>query len=58
MKKGSHIKKLGISTYTLSPELDKDTIFDLSNYNYLKKDLIVYGKTPVLNMNYCLLRRI
>ena len=52
------LKKLGISTYTLSPELDKDTIFDLSNYNYLKKELIVYGKTPVLNMNYCLLRRI
>lgn len=52
------LKKLGISTYTLSPELDKETIFDLSNYNYLKKELIVYGKTPVLNMNYCLLRRI
>ncbi len=51
------LKKLGISTYTMSPELDKFTISELSNYNYLEKELIVYGKTPLMNMNYCLLRR-
>ena len=49
------LKKLGVSTFTISPELDKETILDLCSYNYLQKELIVYGKTPVLNMNYCLL---
>lgn len=51
------LKKLGISQFTLSPELNKNTISDLCNHNYLQKELIVYGKTPLMNMNYCLLRR-
>lgn len=51
------LKKLDISRFTLSPESDKETISSLCNYNYLQKELIVYGKTPLLNMNYCLLRR-
>ena len=51
------LKKLGVSRFTLSPELDKTTLNDLCDYNYLQKELIVYGKTPLLNMNYCLLRR-
>ena len=51
------LKKLGVSKFTLSPELDKNTIINLCNYNYLQKELIVYGKIPLLNMNYCLLRR-
>ena len=50
------LKKLGISKFTLSPELDRSTITKLCNYSYLQKELIVYGKTPLLNMNYCLLR--
>ena len=49
------LKKLGVSKFTISPELDKKTIDDLCNYNYLQKELIVYGKIPLLNMNYCLL---
>ena len=49
------LKKLGVSRFTLSPELDKPTIDALGNFGYLQKELIVYGKTPVLNMNYCLL---
>lgn len=49
------LKKLGVSKFTISPELDKKSITDLCDYNYLQKELIVYGKTPVLNMNYCLL---
>lgn len=51
------LKKLDISRFTISPESDKEIISDLCNYNYLQKELIVYGKTPLLNMNYCLLRR-
>ena len=49
------LKKLGISQFTLSPELDKSTIINLCNYEYLPKELIVYGRIPLLNMNYCLL---
>ena len=51
------LKKLGVSKFTLSPELDKNTLLDLCNYNYLQKELIVYGKIPLVHMNYCLLRR-
>ena len=49
------LKNLGISTYTISPELDKNAIIDLCKYTYLEKELIVYGRTPLMNMNYCLL---
>ena len=51
------LKQLDISRFTISPESDKEIISNLCNYNYLQKELIVYGKTPLLNMNYCLLRR-
>ena len=51
------LKQLDISRFTISPEADKEIISNLCNYNYLQKELIVYGKTPLLNMNYCLLRR-
>lgn len=49
------LKKLGISKFVLSPELDKKTIQNLCNYSYLQKELIVYGKVPLLHMNYCVL---
>jgi len=49
------LKKLGVSRFTISPELDKNAITNLCDYSYLQKELIVYGKIPVLNMNYCLL---
>ena len=49
------LKELGISRFTLSPELDKNTLQSLCSYNYLEKEMIVYGKIPLLNMNYCLL---
>lgn len=51
----SELKELGAIRYTISPELDKITINSLSNCVTLDNELIVYGKTPVLNMNYCLL---
>lgn len=49
------LKKLGISRFTISPELDKPSMLSLCHTNYLQKELIVYGKMPLLNMNYCLL---
>lgn len=43
--------KLGINRFTISPELDKEAIKELStNANH---ELIVYGRTPLMNMNYC-----
>ena len=51
----SELKKLGAIRYTISPELDKATVDSLCNCNILDNELIVYGKVPVLNMNYCLL---
>ena len=52
------LKQLGIYKFCISPELDKKTIKNLCNCTYLKKELIVYGKTPLINMKYCVLRRI
>lgn len=49
------LKKLNISRFTISPELDKSTVLELSKQNLLPPELIVYGRTPLLNMNYCLL---
>lgn len=47
------INELPANTITLSPELNKT---DLKNFNTNKKtELIVYGRTPLMNSNYCLL---
>lgn len=47
------LNDLQISKYTVSPELDKLSILNL--YGNPQKELIVYGKIPLMNMNYCLL---
>lgn len=49
----SELKNIGITSYTISPELSKESINGLSSD--FNKELIVYGKTPVMNLNYCLL---
>lgn len=46
---------LNIHTLTISPELDKDTINDICNNCSIDTELIVYGNTPLMTMNYCLL---
>ena len=50
----NELYNLGISKYTISPELDKNCILSLNNNDY-SQELIVYGKIPLVNMNYCLL---
>lgn len=50
-------KKFGLDEITLSPELDRPTIESLCQNAYLPAEMIVYGKAPVMNMNYCLLRK-
>lgn len=50
------LHELGVNTFTLSPELNKTTLCNLiNNINFCTSEVIVYGKTPVMNINYCLL---
>lgn len=47
----AELDKLGINKFTISPELDKNTIdkfLEISN-----QELICYGRTPLMNINYC-----
>lgn len=48
------LKTLRISRFTISPESNKNIIMNLCNNSCLNKELIVYGNTPLMNMNYCL----
>ncbi len=41
------LKEQGISRFTISPELDKKAIQTLCDYNYLQKEMIVYGRLIV-----------
>ena len=49
------LKNLGIHKFTPSPELDKNSMLDLCNSTILEKELIVYGKLPLMHTHYCLL---
>lgn len=46
------LEKFNFSTFTLSPELE---ISDLCNISAKNKEVIVYGKIPLMTMSYCLL---
>lgn len=48
-------KELGINRLTISPELDKTTIDTILSNSSVDQELIVYGRTPLMSMNYCLL---
>ncbi len=50
----NELKNLDITKFTISPESDKDIITNLCNYSFMPKELIVYGNTPLMNINYCL----
>ena len=47
------INDLNCNVVTLSPELNKLDLQDISTTS--KTELIVYGRTPLMNSNYCLL---
>lgn len=49
------LKKIGIDTVTVSPELDEEALKKLCKNSSLKTELIVYGKLPVMTTGYCLL---
>ena len=44
-------ENLNVSTVCISPELDKDTISNLSVAKH--KEVICYGNLPLMNSNYC-----
>ena len=46
------VENLGFSCVTLSPELTSD---ELSNFKMQNKEVIIYGKIPLMTMSYCLL---
>lgn len=49
------LKDFGIECLTISPELDAPTIHELLKNPVCNQELIVYGRTPLMSMNYCLL---
>lgn len=51
----NELKKLGIKKFTFSPESNTEIITDLCNNSCLDKELIVYGNTPLMNINYCVI---
>lgn len=51
----NELKDLGITRFTISPESTKEIINNLSENKILPAELIVYGNTPLMNMNYCVL---
>ena len=48
------IQNLNCNTVTLSPELNKSEINDISNQTNFKTELIVYGRIPLMTTGYCL----
>lgn len=51
------LENLKISTYTISPELNKDEIICMQDLTSLQSELIVYGKIPLMTNNYCYLSK-
>lgn len=49
------IENFNCDAFTISPELNKDEINDISNQTYSKTELIVYGRIPLMTSGYCLL---
>ena len=47
------LKKVRVNRVTISPELDTDTLIDLCNNSSLPTEFLVYGKLPVMHIQYC-----
>ena len=47
---------LELNKITISPELDKENILNISSKSILPCEIIAYGNLPVMNLNYCPLR--
>lgn len=53
----NNYRNLGLSKITLSPELNLNDINNITDIEdgHIPLELIVYGNTPIMKMNYCLL---
>ena len=51
----SELKELGFSSYTASPELSKFGLTNLLNTSTLPSEVLIYGRLPLMTMQYCLL---
>lgn len=49
------LASLGVNRVMLSPELDKDTLQELSSHSPIPTEAMVYGRVPVMNTGYCFL---
>lgn len=49
-----HLEELNINKFTLSPELDRESLTSLTASNS-NMELIIYGNAPLMNSNYCVL---
>lgn len=49
------LQNLGVSKITISPELNSSTINSICEHKVANNELIVYGRTPLMTSNYCLL---
>ena len=49
------LKELGLNCITLSPELDRHSLINLSLSSPIPIELMCYGRLPIMNMGYCLL---
>lgn len=49
------LKQLGIQKITISPELSKQSILELCKDTSIKRELMVYGRIPLMSSNYCFL---
>lgn len=49
------LQNLGVHKITISPELNSSTINSICEHKVANNELIVYGKTPLMTSNYCLL---
>ena len=47
------LKKVGVNRVTVSPELDSEAIIDLCDNSSLPTEFLVYGKLPVMHIQYC-----
>lgn len=47
--------KLGLKKVTLSPELNKENLLELTNKFNFQTEIIVYGALPLMTCNYCIL---
>ena len=47
------LENFGFNVFTVSPEFEKRAILDLLRNSSLQSEMIIYGRIPLMNTNYC-----